>query len=47
MPPYFAEYRPDSHFVLLRWLRENTFAETQESFAAALALALARNDKVT
>ena len=39
VPPYLAEYRPDLHFVLLRWLRESTFAETQESFAAALALA--------
>lgn len=43
MPPYLAEYRPDSHFVLLRWLRENTFAETQESFAAARALARQHN----
>lgn len=43
VPPYTVEYRPDSHFVLLRWLRQNTFAETQASFFATLTLAQAHD----
>lgn len=39
MPSHDLRYRPDLHVVLLRWLRENTLAETQASYQAALALA--------
>ena len=37
MASYTVVYRPDLHILFLRWLRPNTFAESQDSYAAALA----------
>ena len=34
-------YRPDLHVVILRWLQPDTLAESQRSYHATLALALA------
>ncbi len=37
MASYTVVYHPDLHILFLRWLRPNTFAESQDSYAAALA----------
>ena len=41
MNTYTLTYRPDLHIVILRWLQPDTLAESQRSYEAALALALA------
>jgi hypothetical protein len=38
---YSLTYRPDLDILYLRWYRPDTLAEAQESYHAALALALA------
>ena len=41
MSTYTLSYRPDLDIVFLRWLAPDTLAESQASYEAALALALA------